>query len=230
MRIYLLVQKDVILSFLWIMKSSFPMQQSTVQMESSRSSTLRITTTSFNVNETFVQISFIKGLKITTDLLVQKAVIGHFFWQILHSPFPIIQSNFQMQSSRCSTQKITTTSSNVVETFLKQPFIEAPKIRIYLQVKTMLFTVFCGLLKVHFQCYCRQFKFESSLSSTRKLKTTSSNVIETFVKTSFIEASKMRIYLLVQKDVIHSFYGLWKVHFHCYSLQFKWNKVVLLLK
>ena len=54
MKIDLLVQKTVVHNFLRIPQSTFPLLQSTVEMESSRSSTQIMTTTSFNIVETFV--------------------------------------------------------------------------------------------------------------------------------------------------------------------------------
>ena len=54
MRIDLLVQKTVVHNFLRIPESTIPLLQSTVEMESSRSSTQTMTTTSFNIVETFV--------------------------------------------------------------------------------------------------------------------------------------------------------------------------------
>ena len=54
MTIDLLVQNTVIHSFLRILQSTFPTLQSTVEMESSRSSTQTMITTSFNIVETFV--------------------------------------------------------------------------------------------------------------------------------------------------------------------------------
>ena len=54
MRIYLLLQKTVVHNFLRIAQSTFLLLQSTVEMESSRSSTQRMTTTSSNLVETFV--------------------------------------------------------------------------------------------------------------------------------------------------------------------------------
>ena len=54
MRIDLLVQKTVVRNFLRIQQSTFPLLQSTVEMESSRSSTQTMTTTSSNIVETFV--------------------------------------------------------------------------------------------------------------------------------------------------------------------------------
>ena len=46
---------------------------------------------------------------------------------------------------------------------------------------------------------------ESSRSSTYTMTTTSSKIVETFVYIPFVEASEMRIDLLVQKTVVHNF-------------------------
>ena len=54
MKIDLLVQKTVVHNFLRIPQSTFPFLQSTDEMESSRSSTQTMTTTCFNIVETFV--------------------------------------------------------------------------------------------------------------------------------------------------------------------------------
>ena len=54
MRIDLLVQKTVVHNFLRIRQRTFPLLQSTVEMESGRSSTLTMKTTSSNIVETFV--------------------------------------------------------------------------------------------------------------------------------------------------------------------------------
>ena len=51
------------------------------------------------------------------DLLVQKTVV-HNFLRIPQRTFPLLQSTVEMESSRSSTQTMTTTSSNVVETFV----------------------------------------------------------------------------------------------------------------
>ena len=117
MRIDLLVQKTVVHNFLRISQSTFPLLQSTVQMESIRSSTQRMTTTSSNIVETFVLIPFVEASEMRIDLLVQKTVVHNFF-RIPQSTFPLLQSTVQMESIRSSTQTITTTSSNIVETFV----------------------------------------------------------------------------------------------------------------
>ena len=54
MTIDLLEQKTVVHDFLRVPQSTFPRLQSTVQMESSRSSTQTMITTSPNIVETFV--------------------------------------------------------------------------------------------------------------------------------------------------------------------------------
>ena len=59
MRVDLLVVNAVNHNFLRIPQSTFPMLQSTVEMESSRYCSQTIATTSFNIAETFVYIPII---------------------------------------------------------------------------------------------------------------------------------------------------------------------------
>ena len=59
MRVDLLVVNAVNHNFLPIPQSTFPMQQSTVEMESTRYCSQTIGTTSFNIAETFVYIPII---------------------------------------------------------------------------------------------------------------------------------------------------------------------------
>ena len=117
MRFDLLVQKTVVHNFLRIPQSTFPTLPSTVQIQSSRSSTQTMTTTSYNIVETFVYFPFVEASEMRFDLLVQKTVV-HNFLRIPQSTFLFLQSTVQMESSRSSTQTMTTTSSNIVETFV----------------------------------------------------------------------------------------------------------------
>ena len=117
MKIDLLVQKTVVHNILRLPQSTFPLLQSTVEMESSRSSTQTMTTTSSNIVETFVSIPFVEASEMKIDLLVQKTVV-HNFLRIPQSTFPLLQSTVEMESSRSSTQTMTTSSSNIVETFV----------------------------------------------------------------------------------------------------------------
>ena len=117
MRIDLQVEKTVVHNFLRIPQSTFLLLQSTVQMELSRSSTQTMTTSSYNIVETFVEIPFVEALQMRIDLLVRKTVV-HNFLRIPQSTFPLLQSTVQMESSRSSTQTMTRTFSKIVETFV----------------------------------------------------------------------------------------------------------------
>ena len=124
MTIDLLVQKTVVHNFLRIAQYTFPLLHSRVQMESSRSSTQTMTTTSSNIVETFAWIPVVAASEIWIDFPVQKAVV-HNFLRIPQSTFRLLQSTVEMESSPSSSQTMTTTSSNIVETFASIPFVEA---------------------------------------------------------------------------------------------------------
>ena len=81
MRIDLLVQKTIVLNFLLIPQSTFPLLQSTVQIESCRYSAQKMTTTSSNIVETLVEITIVEASEMWIDLLVQKTVFLN-FWKI----------------------------------------------------------------------------------------------------------------------------------------------------
>ena len=96
MTIDLLVQKTVVHNFLQIPQSTFPLLQATVQMESSRSSTQTMTTTSSNIVETLVYIPFVEASEMTIDLLLEKPVFINSL-RIPQSTFPLRQSTVQME-------------------------------------------------------------------------------------------------------------------------------------
>ena len=54
---------------------------------------------------------------MTIDLLVQKTDV-HNFLRIPKSMFPTLASRVEMESSRSSTQTMTSSSYNIVETFV----------------------------------------------------------------------------------------------------------------
>ena len=180
MRIDLLVQKTVLHNFLRIPQSTFPLLQSTVQMESIRSSTQTITTTSSNIVEAFVLIPFVEASEMRNDLLVEKTV-GDNFLRNPQSTFPLLDSTVQMESSRSSTQAMTTTSSNIVETFVLIPFVEASEMRIDLLVQKTVVHNFLRIPKSTFPLLQSTVQMESIRSSTQTITTTSSNIVETFV-------------------------------------------------
>ena len=180
MRIDLLVQKTVLHNFLRIPQSTFPLLQSTVQMESIRSSTQTITTTSSNIVEAFVLIPFVEASEMRNDLLVEKTV-GDNFLRNPQSTFPLLDSTVQMESSRSSTQAMTTTSSNIVETFVLIPFVEASEMRIDLLVQKTVVHNFLRIPQSTILLLQSSVQMESIRSSTQTITTTSSNIVETFV-------------------------------------------------
>ena len=113
-------------------------------------------TTCSNIVETFVYIPFVDDSELTIDLLVQKTVV-HNFLRIPQSTFPTLPSTIQMESTRSSTQTLMTafrkvrivkmesirsstqtmmsTSSNILETFVDIPFVEASETTIDLLVQ-----------------------------------------------------------------------------------------------
>ena len=79
MTVDLLVKKNFNHNFLRNPQSKFPLPLYTIQMESSRSSTQTMTTTSFNIVETFAWIPLVAASEKRIDFLLQKAVVHNFF-------------------------------------------------------------------------------------------------------------------------------------------------------
>ena len=86
-------------------------------MESSRSSTQTMTTTSSSILETFVYIPLVEASEMGIYLLVKNTIV-HNILLIPQSTFPQLQSTVQIESSRSSTQTMTTTSSYIIVTFV----------------------------------------------------------------------------------------------------------------
>ena len=110
-----------------------------------------------------------------------------------------------MESTRSSAQTMTTASSNIVETFVYIPFVEASETTIDLLVEKTVVHYFLRIPQSTFQTLPSTVKMESRCSSTQIMTTTSSNIVKTFVYIPFVEAQEMRIDLLVQKTVVHNF-------------------------
>ena len=89
MTIDLLLQKTDVHNFLRIPQSTFTTLPSTVEMESSRSSTQTMTSSSSNIVQTFVWIPFVEASQMAIDLLVLKADVQNFL-RIPQSTFPTL--------------------------------------------------------------------------------------------------------------------------------------------
>ena len=159
------MQKTVVHNFLRIPQCTFPLLQSTVQMESRRSSTQTMTTTSSNIVETFVKIPFVEASEMTIDLLMKKTVV-HNFLRLLQITFPLLQSTVQMESRCSSNQIITTTSSNIFGTFFLIPFVEASEMTIDLLMQKTVVHNFLRIPQSTFPLLQSTVQMESSRSST----------------------------------------------------------------
>ena len=115
-------------------------------MESTRSSTQTLMTTSSNMVETFVYIPFVEASEPTIDLLVEKTVV-HYFLRIPQSTFPTLPSTVKLESIRSSIETIMTTSSNIVETFVYIPFVEDSEMRIDLLLEKTVVHNFLRILE-----------------------------------------------------------------------------------
>ena len=124
-----------------------------------------MTTTSTNIVETFVAVPFVEASEIGIDLLRQKTVVHNFLW-IPQRPFPTLPSTVQMQSSRFSTQTMTSISSNIVKTFVSIPFVEASEMTIDLVVKKTVVHNFLRIPQSTFPTLPSKVQIESSRSST----------------------------------------------------------------
>ena len=124
-----------------------------------------MTTTSTNIVETFVYVPFVEASEIGIDLLRQKTVVQNFL-RIPQSPFPTLPSTVQKQSSRFSTQIMTSISSNIVKTFVSIPFVEASEMTIDLVVKKTVVHNFLRIPQSTFPTLPSKVQIESSRSST----------------------------------------------------------------
>ena len=114
------------------------------------------------------------------DLLVQKTVVQNFL-SIPQSTFPLLQSTNEMKSSRSSTQTMTTTSSNIVETFVQIPLVYASEMKIDLLVQKTVVHIFLRIPQSTFPLLQSTVEMELSRPSTQTMTATLSNIAETFV-------------------------------------------------
>ena len=86
-----------------------------------------------------------------------------------------------MESSRSSTETMTCTSSNILETFALIPFVEISKMAIDLLVQKTLVHNFLRIIQSTFPLLQSTVELELSRYSTQTMTSTSSNILEIFV-------------------------------------------------
>ena len=123
-----------------------------------------------------------------------------------------------------------TTSSNIVETFVYIPFVEASEKTIDLLVEKTVVHYFLRIPQSTFPTLPSTVKTESIRSSAETLMTTSSNIVETFVYIPFVEASEPTIDLQVEKTVVHYFLRIPQSRFRRLPSTVKMESTVLQLK
>ena len=84
-----------------------------------------------------------------------------------------------MESSRSSTETMTWTSSNILETFALIPFVEISEMGIDLLVQKTVVHNFLRIPQSTFPTLPSTVEMESSRSSSETMTWTSSNIVET---------------------------------------------------
>ena len=93
----------------------------------------------------------------------------------------------------------------IVKSLVLIPFVESSLWRIQMLVRRLSLTVFCGLRKVRFQCYCAQFKFNRIFLVLKVLSMTFYIIVETLAYIPFVEASLWRFKKLFRRPFLTVF-------------------------
>ena len=125
---------------------------------------------------------------------------------------------------------LSTTFYIIVKSLVQIPFVEASLWRFKKLVRKPFLTIFCGLRKVRFHCYCAQFKFNRIVLELKLLSRTFCIIVKTLAQPPYVEASLWRFKKLFRRPFLKVFCGLHKVRFQCYCTLFKFNRIVLVLK
>ena len=97
-------------------------------------------------------------------------------------------------------------------------------------MKIVLFTIFSGFRKLRFQCYSPQFKWNQVVLLLKRSWRLPFSSFKLLFKYNFKKPQKLGLIYLWKIVLFTIFCGFRKIRFQCYSTQFKWNQVVLLLK
>ena len=101
----------------------------------------------------------------------------------------------------------------IVKSLVQIHFVEASLWRIQMLVRRPSVTIFFGLRKVRFQCYCANFKFNRIVLFLKLLSMTFYIIVKSLVYIPFVEASLGRIQILVRIPFLTIFCGLGIVRF-----------------
>ena len=94
----------------------------------------------------------------------------------------------------------------------------------------MLFRIFCRFRKIRFQCYSPQLKWNQVVLLLKRSRRLALSSFKLSFKYHFRKPQKLWLIYLWKIVFFTIFCGFRKILFQCYSPQFKWNQVVLVLK
>ena len=112
----------------------------------------------------------------------------------------------------------------------KYHFRKQQKLELIYLWKIVLFTIFYGFCKIRFQCYSAQFQWNQVFFLLKRLWRLALSSFKLLFKYNFKKPQKLGLIFLWKIVLFTIFCGFRKIRFQCYSPQFKWNQVVLLLK
>ena len=188
-----------------------------------------LSTTFYIIVKSLVQIPFVEAQLWRFKKLVQKPFIP-IFCVLRKVRFQYYCAQFKLNRIVLVLKLLSMTFYSIVKTLAQIPFVETSIFRFKKLFRRPFLSVFCALRKVRFQCYCAQFKFNRIFLVLKLLSMTFYIIVKSFVQIRFVEASLWRIQMLVGWPFLTVFCGLGKVHFQCYCAQFKFNRIVLVLK
>ena len=185
--------------------------------------------TFYIIVKSLVLIPFVESLLWRIQMLVRRLSLTA-FCGLRKVRFQCYCAQFKFNRIFLVLKVLSTTFYIIVKTLVQIPFVESSLWRIQMLVRRLFLTVFCGLRKVHFQCYCGQLKFNRIVLVLKLLSMTSYIIVKSLVQIPFVESSLWRIQMLVRRRSLTVFCGLRKVRFQCYCVQFKFNRIFLVLK
>ena len=221
--------EDLFSQFLRITQSTFPLLLCSVGVQSYCS----CAQTTFNGllyhRQKFGLHTFCRSL-VMEDSNSGSNAFSHSFFALRKVRFQCYCAQFKFNRIFLVLKLLSTTFYIIVKTLVQIPFVESSLWRIQILVRRPSLTVFCGLGKVRFQCYCAQFKFNPIFLVLKLLSTIFYIIVKTLALIHFVEASLWRFKKLVRRPFLTVFCGLRKVRFKCYCAQFNFNRIVLVLK
>ena len=188
-----------------------------------------LSTTFYIIVETLAQIPFLEASLWRFKKLFRRPFLT-VFCALRKVRFQCYCAQFKFNRVVLVLKLLSMTFFIIVKSFVYIPFVEASICMFKKLVRRPFLTVFCALPKVRFQCYIAHFKLNRIILVLKLLSMTFYIIVKSLVWIPFVESSLWRIQMMVRRPTLKVFCGLRKVCFQCYCAQFKFNRIVLVLK